>query len=275
MHAPWNMSQHTTRSFASSLLSILAPSGDESAVHTTNSGYYYYTSDLPRAVTTAHLVDPDVPWQLDERLRELAKGVREGVPKTWTEEQARLERRRLQQQQSTLLHDNGSTTATTTPVVQSFQDDITEPKLETSEQGWHRMKDWCNHVLFQICQTHTIHTESDTQLTRNVIVVAMVHSGILRLFLTQLLGKETLHHHPLAQFETSIGGKQHLLLPNTSVTTIEMILDVSHWSGKGSLDMDDTQSTLPDLLLLADIQLLQLADTSHYQHMKVNKENNL
>ena len=164
---------------------------------------------------------------LDKRLRELGKGAREGLPRTLSYEEAIAHRRQSDPQRSPA----------------DFRH-----KKESSHEGWERAKAFLNHVLREAVakvslmnhavthndtiselptarirdSTTSLHASSTpTTITKTIHVVAVSHSGFLRVLLQNLVGKDHLQNHPQARIEASTG---LFLIPNTSVTLLEFRL---------------------------------------------------
>lgn len=155
----------------------------------------YYTSDLTRAVQTAESVlesasRTEASLILEPRLREMAKGARQGFPKSMTYEEAIDSRRR-----------------------QFFQDPL--PRLETEDDCWDRMHSFLKEVMQQA------HTECEAERSGDYphCIFILIHSGILRIFLKRMIGEDLLYSHSRSRFDKT----GLLYIPNTSVT----ILDVS------------------------------------------------
>jgi broad specificity phosphatase PhoE len=178
-----------------------------------------YSSDLPRTQRTTHILldslnsssddrsssngeatstssstassTPNmIRW--DRRLRELAKGARQGYPKHYTEAQALLERQRLGEQ---------------------------APLLETLDEGWERIFDWWREVIADA----TTDTCSSTNGVRNVLVVG--HAGIFRVFLQRLLGDARLRAHASAGYDQRDG---RFAVPNSSLTILQVDTSIPH-----------------------------------------------
>uniref|UniRef100_A0A7S3L2T4 Phosphoglycerate mutase (2,3-diphosphoglycerate-dependent) n=1 Tax=Amphora coffeiformis TaxID=265554 RepID=A0A7S3L2T4_9STRA len=162
----------------------------------------YYTSDIHRAVQTTHLVleaasrgDPMI--RLEPRLREMAKGAREGQPKSVSDEEALLWRRRQNK-------------------------DVELPLRETEDEAWNRIHAFLQDLLEDYASQSTTSGEpSDgrsSQSTDPCCIFVMSHSAILRIFLRRLIGDEHLYQHPSARFDAT----GHLYIPNTSVTILDV-----------------------------------------------------
>eukprot|EP00980_Cylindrotheca_fusiformis_P011419 scaffold2644_cov129-Cylindrotheca_fusiformis.AAC.9 len=147
-----------------------------------------YSSDLGRAVHTAKLIDSHHTFQLDERLREIAKGARQGFPKSYTLDQC----------------------------MAWFRERPEEiPKHESSADAWHRMSSFILQLFQEARQSES---RGDRQ---NILVVC--HSGTLRLLLHKLVPRA----HPLLEVTSDTTGalddSLRFQIPNTSLT----IMDIS------------------------------------------------
>ena len=145
----------------------------------------FLASDLERAQHTARLLRSEADWEWDARLRELAKGGRQGFLKVWSMEQALAERERLGMNE---------------PL----------PLLETLDDGWSRARAWLRDLVKE--SRDSCPKEGSLQ----ALVVA--HAGLYRVFLERLLG-ERLHNHPDASYEVDLG---RFLIPNTSLTVLDV-----------------------------------------------------
>lgn len=163
-------------------------------------------------------------------MRELARGAREGLPKVLSEMQAFSERERL-----------------------GILDPI--PPFETPQEGWTRVSDWLEEVIEDAFQENLDEDTSDNVL--NVLVVS--HSGLLRVFLERLLGRNTLQQHPDAKFEER-SGVQLFSIPNTSLTILK--IDVSTLTERSKAE-DHSSWAASDA-----VQIEQLANTEHYSRMQ-------
>ena len=154
----------------------------------------YYTSDCTRAVETTRMVlesasRSDAPVTLEPLLRELAKGAREGYPKSVSYEEA------LRARQN---HNNDAI-----------------PLVETDDEAWNRIHAFIHRLLEEIAAK----SEKTPKDPFNVFV--MSHSAILRIFLRRLIGDDHLYNHPCARFDS--GGIFYI--PNTSLTILDVGLD--------------------------------------------------
>ena len=202
-----------------------------------------YSSDLSRARETTQWILRSAAAEthnvenirLDERLRELARGPRQGFPKDWTQERALEERERLGMERVVLL--------------------------ETPETGWDRFFDFWKQIIVEASVASDNdgyrNDEGQGQLVRNVLVVS--HSGILRIFLQRLLGQR-LEEHASARFDDRFG--HQFLVPNTSLTILEL-----EQPRQADSVIDETQDALRVDESNTHIVIRRLTDTTHYENM--------
>jgi broad specificity phosphatase PhoE len=202
----------------------------------------FYCSDLGRAVETTQLIlselDRDTTYiRLEKRLREMAKGAREGFSKITTHAQAMAQRQK----------DDGDS-----PI----------PFQETEDEAWQRIHDF---VLGLLTRSHSTEGACDettdvpsTNRSRNVFVLS--HSGILRVFLQRLIGKDRLYKHPNARFDKS----GRFYLPNTSVTILDVELrneaEIPEEQKKGNYSLNHN----------FDVTIVQLTWDEHLGSLKTS-----
>lgn len=153
-----------------------------------------YASDLPRTVHTAELIDPSNQFILDERLREIAKGPRQGFPKSFDLEQC-------------------------LSVYQDRPEEI--PITESHCDAWKRVSNFMSNMLKDAIKEERESSEPSKD-PKNVLIVG--HSGCLRLILQRLVP----HAHPLLQSSIDPKGplcdKKRFQIPNASVTLIDLTI---------------------------------------------------
>jgi len=160
-----------------------------------------YASDLPRTRKTSQLILESASKDassvvFDKRLRELARGAREGFPKHTSYEDAVKLRHELQMEE---------------PL----------PLLETEDDGWNRSRAWLNEVIREVAEhSSTRQSTSETTKDEPYFILAIAHSGLVRVFLRRLLGDDRLYRHPEAKFEPDMNNK--FKVPNTSLTILEI-----------------------------------------------------
>ncbi|KAL3945687.1 MAG: hypothetical protein SGBAC_000255 [Bacillariaceae sp.] len=162
-----------------------------------------YTSDLQRTQHTARLVDGQHHFTLDERLREIAKGARQGFPKSYTMDQC----------------------------MECFKDRPEEiPKLESSDDAWKRLSSWMLQLLQEARDEEaTVRNGAVSNNARSILIVS--HSGTIRLLLHKLVPDA----HPLLQDSGDTTGaledSKRFQIPNTSLTILNVSMTpnfVSH-----------------------------------------------
>ena len=195
-----------------------------------------YSSDLHRARDTAELIvarfssqedrshENELPIQIDTLLRERAKGVREGRPK------------RLSYQEALELHQKEE---------QAVGHSLPLPLLESEEEVWHRLAEFIGSVVqealvleekgffgddaFHVEQQSTstsvenwnpvTNTHGTTGQIRTLHVLAVSHSGSIRILLNRFLGGDhwTGRETPCSKVDTG------MVIPNGSITTIDVV----------------------------------------------------
>jgi broad specificity phosphatase PhoE len=215
-----------------------------------------YSSDLVRAKETAEILLLDAQSEsqqdqqqnnksnknnsninviLDSRLRELSKGAREELPRTMSYEEAY--QTRLQQMKNNPTYSNQT---------------IAMPLVESLEQAWNRSREFLNEILADViakeqhpvASSETHNKEAAAQCSHGdnnqgplnednkqqeqeqkpIPILIVSHSGLLRIFLQNLVGQDNhLKQHPQARFEAGTG---LLMIPNTSVTILQMQIQI-------------------------------------------------
>jgi broad specificity phosphatase PhoE len=208
---------------------------------------------------TKSLIDNNVI--LETKIRETSKGARQGFLKTMNMREAIEERKRLGLK----------------------EDDY--PVSESLDDGWSRISSWLSELI-TIAWTESFETSiQTTDYERSVVsrgdtiqtnndsvfnVLAVCHSGILRTFLSRLIGDNRLRAHPSTKYDES----NTLNIPNTSIT----IIDISINSNTNS----PTQITSNTLLAFQNyderegvdtqtdafglsVDIVEMTSTRHYQ----------
>jgi broad specificity phosphatase PhoE len=199
-----------------------------------------YCSDLHRAHRTARIVlgiedvhgnilDSSINLVVDSRLRELAKGAREGYLKSLSYEEALEQRSR---------DADGKT--------------IQVPLLESINDAWERVKGWIDSlVLDAFDDFNSLSDDQKTQYERDVDapkiydVFALSHSALIRTMIHKMVDGEL----PSDYAKTREGS---LSIPNLSVSTI----DVRPYGG------GKHASWRPSLVRLTDVSHLNSAASS-------------
>lgn len=198
-----------------------------------------YSSDLPRAQRTARIIlgiekpsskddgyDTDKTYSdydfsedainlhLDSRLRERAKGVREGQDKSLTYEQAWDKYREAR-----------------------FRDGLVDeskwkiPKLENEEEVWERVRDFLEEKLFEAYMEFETNQNSDYISKRRkqgslhgvneFDLLAVTHSGTLRIIIEKMVGDQLPENIEREAQDKNGVREGRLKVPNTSKTVIE------------------------------------------------------
>lgn len=216
-----------------------------------------YCSDLHRAHRTAKIVlgledgegnsieGSGIDLVVDSRLREIAKGAREGYAKSFSNQEALAMRRR-----------EADASARTDL-------DIDVPVLESIDDAWRRVKDLIDSIVDDASNEYYSTVEQgqhqediDSCANGNAPkiydVFALSHSALIRTMIHKMVG-----HEISSDFATTKEGS--LLIPNLSRTTI----DVRPLVSRRSNDNDASSSRwIPSLHRLADVSHLNDATLS-------------
>ena len=201
----------------------------------------------------------------DHRLREIARGLRQGLPKKYTYEEASTIFKNGQHP----LYSHTAVDVTTSPT--------SLPVLETDDDGWNRIYTlWLQELILDIS---TLHSETDAS-PYNVLVVT--HAALLRVFLQRLLSPDQLQQHPEVVFkydnnDTGIPINNRLHVPNTSITilNIDIALPPSPILVTAPIHdrNDDPQQPIGDSILttpiIQRIDIERFTSTDHFQYIIV------
>jgi len=169
----------------------------------------HYCSDLERAHRTAKIVlgiekddddnsneeASDINLIVDSRLRELAKGPREGYLKKYTHEEA-IELRRLEAG----VTDNN----------------ISIPKLESLDDAYSRVVDWVDSIIEEASEDYENTCDDNDDVEPKVYdVFALSHSALIRTIIHKMVD----HELPTDYKKTKEGS---LRIPNLSRTIIDI-----------------------------------------------------
>lgn len=204
-----------------------------------------YASDLPRCQMTCSLIVNGVPYQdgkenhhnykykviYDERLRERAKGCREGLDKKLSYEEARQVR---------------------IAKCKEFNREYVEPKHESEEDVLIRFKEWLNAVLHQASQLEVSSTRNENE---GIDVLAVSHSGTIRIILQQIVGSLIPTDAKVNEWD----GK--LTVPNTSIS----ILEFSTCDNGQSISVEGINRVHDREV---KVRMLDFTNTNHYKVMK-------
>jgi len=196
-----------------------------------------------RAAFTATIVP-------DNRLKERAKGVKEGRPKSVPYEEA------LQ------LHyrEHGGTSSPNNATT------IKLPLLETELDVWTRIQNWINEAVMDAHEIHTGKSSYARHNRREVYdILAVSHSATIRTTVNRLVGE---------QLPTTIvrgsGGKEGsetgmLKVPNTSMTIIDIAVGEYLTPNRDDDDNDGTNNTNNTNVSIHQIgaELIELTNTDH------------
>ena len=171
----------------------------------------HYCSDLKRAHRSARIVlgiekesennsiesaSTDINLIVDSRLRELAKGPREGYLKKYTHEEAIALRR-----EAAGVSNN----------------DISVPKLESLDDAYARVVDWIDSIIADASEDYeTCRSEGEEDIEPKVYdVFALSHSALIRTVIHKMVD----HQLPTDYKKTKEGS---LRIPNLSRTIIDI-----------------------------------------------------
>lgn len=207
-----------------------------------------YVSNLGRAERTANLILgedkslEDHGVSLEPLLRELAKGAREGYPKTMTYKEAE-ERYR---------EEHGPTA--------EF------PLLETEDEAYARVQQWMFQVVGDAIREHASQCSDKDSLSSTppkvYSIFALSHSGTLRAVFGRLVPEQlpsSIDLTPVGRNGASAGAMK---VPNTSVT----IIDVTPHNVKDEIwDEERKSQAPPNPSLFWTAKLQTFRSTEHYQ----------
>lgn len=169
----------------------------------------YIMSDMERTQHTARLVMPSVTFSQESRLREMAKGAREGFPKSLSYQEA------LQLWQ------------------QSNSNDKQVPLLESDDDVRRRVVNWLLEVL-----RHEV-ADSQRQSPKSILVVT--HAGVIRTLCAQLVPNQMPESVDISDMGPDGSTQRHLEVPNTSVTVIDFVLPDNEVDPKKITDIQAVQ----------------------------------
>jgi broad specificity phosphatase PhoE len=230
-----------------------------------------YCSDLDRARTTARIVlgldddddqhdddDGDVVRLVaDPRLREIAKGVREGYLKKFTVEEAMAMRR----SEAAASSYGGRSDDIRAPAV-----DVDIPKLEGTDDAWRRAKEWIDSIVDDASDDYYSRIETRERDREDVgdsndgddddgpkiyDVFALSHSALIRTMIHKMVDPQL----PSDFARTREGS---LDIPNLSRTIIDVrpYSDISHPSPGNNDASSSSTGWTPSLRRLADVSHL-------------------
>lgn len=188
----------------------------------------YIMSDMERTQHTARLVMPSVTFSQESRLREMAKGAREGFPKALSYQEAL----RLWQQSN---------------------NDKQVPLLESDDDVRRRVVNWLLEVL-----RHEV-ADSQQQSANSILVVT--HAGVIRTLCAQLVPNQMPASVDISDMGPDGSTQRHLEVPNTSVTVLDFVLRGNEVDPKKITDIAAVQD-------LFEVKLRLLTWHKHLESMK-------
>lgn len=185
----------------------------------------------------------------DPRLREVAKGARQGLPKSIRYAQALEERERKIESREL-------------PANEAI------PLLESDDDGWARVEAWLREVADDVIHDVRINFDpcggpkSETA-PKVYTVMAIAHAALYRVFFERLLGDERLRAHPDATCENSNG---RIVVPNTSLTILDVYIDTRIRDRDNDVGVSTDVGLCQRLtrLSIAHIDIVLLTSTEHY-----------
>lgn len=163
------------------------------------------------------MVGANLGVRYDSRLREIARGLNQGLPKHYTPEQA------------VEIYKSGNH-----PLYSCHDTSLSLPVSESHDDAWDRVyASWLMEVVHDVTLHYQEGRENKDQLKfplNRVNVLAVTHGALLRLFLTRLVGEEGLRGCSDACFKTvdsSNGQELRLDVPNTSVSVLDVYFDAA------------------------------------------------
>ena len=165
----------------------------------------------------------------DLRLREIARGLNQGLPKQFTDEQAMN------------IFKSGKH-----PLYSCHDADVPLPISESSDEVWDRIyTSWFMEIVHDVCESQVTDRVQCSSTCFNVL--AFTHGALLRTFLQRLLGQERLKCHSDARYKTVDSSNENVArldIPNTSVTILDVHIDTT-------------------TLEIVETDIVQLASTQH------------
>ena len=190
-------------------------------------------SDMERTRHTARLVVPSATFELEPRLREMAKGAREGFPKILTYEEA------LKMRQ------------------QSAEDLGDLPLLESNNDVWNRVSDW---LLEAIREAVALRQHPSSKVYS---CLAVTHAGVIRSMCAHLVPRQLPESIDTSDMGQDGATQSHLVVPTTSVTILDFSLRDSSCDLTDLLDLRSAQELL-------EIKLKLLTWHKHVHNLNKN-----
>jgi broad specificity phosphatase PhoE len=266
--------------------------GRSPQLHNQTPFWRIYSSDLPRTrLTTKLLLQGNLPTsssaaneslnenddstiydsndpvgagsvRFDPRLRELARGARQGLPKCFSYEEALDERQK---------RINAGEIVESEPI----------PLLESEDDGWNRALEWLKELVDDVvqeavqksCNAGDNQRDGESTPTPMFTVLAVGHGGIYRVFLQRLLGPERLRAHPDANYD-KIDGR--FALPNASLTILDFHIDVPTEDKDDNVNGDHVDGAIEHqssvVSSIASIDIVRLMSTEHYGDIRERED---
>lgn len=178
-------------------------------------------SDMERTRHTARLLlAQEQEFQLEPRLREMAKGAREGFPKSMSYEEALRQRR----------------------------DGEEVPKLESDDDVWLRVSDWLVETLRNTTtaveeESTTTESSSPPPPSNNIhSILTVTHAGVIRTLCAKLVADQLPESVDVSAMGRDGSTQNHLQVPNGSVTVVDFV----------------RRASTADTLLTCNSQLMEL-----------------
>ncbi len=196
---------------------------------------------------------------LDKRLRERAKGVREGRSKHLTYDEA-FEVFHLEREADRNLHSEEAPNEGTN----KFDKEI--PLLETEDEVFVRVQDWIEEVVNDAYEDYLKFGSGSNSGHANggYDIFAVTHSGTLRIIIEKIVGEQL--SGDVKREETDKDGVKvgRLSVPNTSITTIEIFPDDNSSSGQ-TISMKVKLGDDRNQKVLWKAKLIDLTSTLHLE----------
>jgi len=182
-------------------------------------------SDMDRTQHTARLVLPSGNFQLEPRLREMAKGARESFPKAMSYDEALMVR----------TNERG-------------EKDTDIPRLESNDDVAERVLDWLFEVLREAVAE--LHDTSQCGAGPKVqTIFAVTHAGVIRTLCARMVPNQMPKAVDISDMGCDGSTQEHLVVPNTSVTVIDFVIDTRNVKLFDRLDQTQNVQDIMDIQL--------------------------
>jgi broad specificity phosphatase PhoE len=161
----------------------------------------FVVSDMERTQHTARVVvpKPAAAFILEPRLREMAKGAREGFPKAMAYDDAL----KLRQQISDMKN---------------------VPKLESDEDVWVRVAEWLMEMVRDVTALYQGESSTESLPSRTYSILTITHAGVIRTLCAKLVPDQLPNSVDVSAMGRDGSTQNHLQIPNTSVTVVDLII---------------------------------------------------